>query len=179
MCARGEGSLLSALLVALLLNATYGCSRSEHAPAPLEVVIGCDDAADVMVNGVRVGEVAAWRTPATFALPLDAERTLVAVKARNDGGPGGLVGALIDRDRNPLPQPAHWLCSARNEENWSLPAFDDHAWMEPDVLAPHGSQPWGVIDQALGKANWVWTENPAREHQTIYCRWWITASSSG
>ena len=177
MPTRLHGSRLAALLAALLLNVVDGCSRAKH--TPLEIVIDCDDAAVVMVNGLRVGEVKTWRTAATFALPLDPERALVAVEARNDGGPGGLIGALIDRDRSPAPRPARWVCSTQKTENWYLPEFDDRAWVEPKVLAPHGSQPWGVIDNALGKSDWVWTENPAREHETIYCRWWTTASSSG
>jgi hypothetical protein len=143
------------------------------------VVIGCDNAAEVMVNGERVGVVEAWEAPATFALPLGTERVVVAVKARNDGGPGGLVGALIDPDSFPVPRPARWVCSVEEQNDWYLPAFDDRAWTKPKVLAPHGSPPWGIVDAALGGADWVWTENPAREQQTIYCRWWIAASSSG
>jgi hypothetical protein len=150
---------------------------SEHEPR--RAVIGCDNAAEVMVNGELVGAVEAWQAPATFALPLGTERVVVAVKARNDGGPGGLVGAVIGPDRDPVPQPAHWLCSVEEQDDWYLPAFDDHAWTKPKVLAPHGSPPWGAVDAGLGGANWVWTENPAREQQTIYCRWWIAASSSG
>jgi hypothetical protein len=147
----------------------------EHEPR--RVVIGCDNAAEVMVNGQLVGVVEAWPAPTTFALA--TERVVVAVKARNDGGPGGLVGGVIDSDSFPVLRPAHWVCSAEEQDGWSLPAFDDRAWTRPQVLAPHGSPPWGIVAPVLGRADWVWTENPAREQQTIYCRWWIAASSSG
>jgi hypothetical protein len=132
-----------------------------------------------MLNGHMVGEITRWQTPAKFDLPLGTERVLVAVEARNDEGPAGLVGAIVDWGPVPASYPARWVCSTESQDDWFLPEFDDQGWTNPEVLAPHGAQPWGVIDVGLSGADWVWSENPARPLQTIYCRWWIERSSPG
>jgi hypothetical protein len=153
--------------------------RSAAGDQPRRVILGSDDSAQVMLNGHMVGEITRWQTPAKFDLPLGTERVLVAVEARNDEGPAGLVGAIVDWGPVPASHPAHWVCSTERQDDWFLPEFDDQGWTNPEVLAPHGAQPWGVIDVGLSGADWVWSENPARPLQTIYCRWWIESSSPG
>jgi hypothetical protein len=145
----------------------------EEDPASPSLIVAADDAAQVFVDGRLATRSDTWAAPARLALPKSGKRVLIAVEARNERGPGGLIGAW--RSPGGVTVPAEWTCREAPEPGWNQPTGDPR-WPRAELLSPYGGAPWGrPAGSDLDGAAWGWTRSPAGENQTIYCRWWIPA----
>jgi hypothetical protein len=146
---------------------------SSHAPRGPTVILACDNMARTYLDGQAAGEITSWREPLSLPMPRDKSRTLVAVRAANDGGAAGLLGMLVDAGRS--RQPADWRCSTKEQPGWNQPDFDDRAWGVPRMLSPYGAEPWfAFAGPLLYQSSWVWTTDRPEPHDVIYCRWWVS-----
>lgn len=142
-------------------------------PASPTLIVAADDAAQVFVDGRLAIRSDTWAAPARIALPKSGRRILIAVEARNELGPGGLIGAW--RSPQGLTVPAEWTCRETLEPGWNQPR-DDPRWPRAVMISPYGEAPWGrTAGGDLDGAAWWWTRSPAEERQAVYCRWWIPA----
>ncbi|HTL31018.1 MAG TPA: c-type cytochrome [Tepidisphaeraceae bacterium] len=111
-----------------------------------------DDEIEVSLNGKTVAKSDAW----THAVIADVRPELVsgknvlAVKCRNDTGPGGIALKLEIRgaDRKPfvLVTDGTWKTSPDLQKGWRAPKFDDHVFPKSAVLGDYGMQPWGHLE---------------------------------
>jgi putative heme-binding domain-containing protein len=108
-----------------------------------------DDTAEFFLNGRLVATCERWDRPvrAEVSVNLNQGENVLAVKARNRAGPGGLLvhlnlggerGAVVVSDTN-------WLTSTNETPGWNTLAFPATGWTTPAVLGPHGITPWGEV----------------------------------
>jgi putative membrane-bound dehydrogenase-like protein len=106
-----------------------------------EIHITCDNAFVLFINGKRIGSGGDWKDGKVFDLTQHLRRgkNAIAIEARNEGGPAGLVAWLVR-----LTKPGNhytvltdgtWKCSKEAPENWREVNFDDSKWLSPKVLS--------------------------------------------
>jgi putative heme-binding domain-containing protein len=111
--------------------------------------ITADNAYTVWVNGVEVGTGNDW----AFVQSYDVEKALVAgknvlaVQARNEGGPAGLLVRLRygvkGKPKQTLVSDANWKAAKAAGKGWEKADFDDSKWKPALALVEHGGGPWG------------------------------------
>lgn len=115
--------------------------------------ITADDAVEPWVNGnkINIGQpsMANWKMAFQHlvAAHLQGGQNTIAVKAKNSGGPAGLLVALRIhlRDENPvdLYSDSEWKTSAgKARKEWIAPDYDDSSWAFATEIAPFGAAPW-------------------------------------
>ncbi len=115
----------------------------------------CDNAMEVFVNGESIAQSDAWETPiaANAGRLLKAGANVIAVRARNTGGPAGLVLRLTVKGRPPVVTDATWRASEKATKGWTSADFDDAAWAQATVVGKLGGAPWNAVDaKALAAA---------------------------
>jgi len=118
------------------------------------LLITADDQFELWINGVHAGasdgKADAWQRP----LRLDATKLLqpgenvVAVRARNLGGDGGLIAKLaleVGGEWIRCVTDKSWRVSASAAEGWQQAGFDDAAWQPAHAIGGHGVRPWRVV----------------------------------
>ncbi|NLC58588.1 MAG: family 78 glycoside hydrolase catalytic domain [Armatimonadetes bacterium] len=122
-------------------------SRIESARAHLSA----DNEYTLFINGRRIGQDSAWETVESHdvAAALRPGRNVVAIQARNEGGPAGLTFGLVvkcaDGQEIRLLSGPEWLCAASAAGEWSAAEFEDRHWARAAVVARLGDQPWGYF----------------------------------
>lgn len=114
------------------------------------IVITCDDAYELYVNGQRVGTGDDWRQLHVFDLKpfLTSGRNTIAVRAENfAAGAAGLVAFVSVRQKGntdvSYSTDGTWLTSLTESSNWQSRHFDDSAWTRATVLGEFGrTAPW-------------------------------------
>ena len=133
----------------------YYLRKHFSAPAAVEgalLQIAVDDKYQLYFNGRLLDDQMlrnSWKEPKAYdvtALVRPASDNVVAVKYRNEGGPGGVLleVALLGKDgvvRKYRGQD-ECLSSARFEENWTSPDFPDASWKKPLVHGTPPAPPW-------------------------------------
>ncbi len=120
-------------------------------PCTGEAFVACDDEFILWVNGRRVGQ-GGGRRGYHFNLNgiVRRGRNVIAVQARNQGGPAGLFvdGAIRHQGGQVVPFDTgpQWRCT-RNEPppGWLTAEFDDSAWQKAQALGRHEQTPWREI----------------------------------
>lgn len=103
------------------------------------LVVTCDNAAVVSLNGEVVVRNSDWNTPsqANVTRRLRPGRNELVAEARNEGGPAGFLARLryrtADGEQVTVETDAGWEAA--------LPGGDD--WRPAKVLARYGEDPWG------------------------------------
>ena len=132
-------------------------------PGDLEITINCDDEYQLWVNGQFVGENTLWSEAKTYDVPALSGKNVLAVFAKNIGGPGGLIaqvsvdGAIVIETDNTWRRSLGALQPA-----WIDLYYDDSGW---DTAIEHGSygiDPWGRWILGFpnnSNAQWVWNED--------------------
>ena len=116
----------------------------------MTVDIAADNYWTLYVNGqeVQSGEGWAEATRVPVGKWLAKGRNVIAVKARNAGGPAGvLVRALMgpgDRAVE-IDSNAGWRASREGPDGWTTPDFDDSAWPPAVSFGPPPTGPWGQV----------------------------------
>ena len=108
-----------------------------------EMIITCDNEFIAHVNGKRVAASSDWTKPLRVALDgvLHAGSNLVAIEARNQGGPAGLVASiqwtLPSGRRAGIATNPTWLFSRQPPANWSTRGSATGSWsLSVDVTEP-------------------------------------------
>jgi len=123
------------------------------APKTAALWASCDNALEFYVNGQSVLGSDEWEVPTRVDVAqwLVAGRNELAVWARNDGGPAGLIVEL-DLGTETLASNGTWRCRASAPPaGWEVAAPDD-AWQAVREYGALGVQPWGRLQDARDPA---------------------------
>ena len=121
-------------------------------PERATVLVSADDEFEMHVNGALVGRGSAWQDLMRFDLTphLRAGANVMAVRARNEGGPAGLLVSLraeIDGDADVLVQSDASFrtsdASAEDVRGYEDVGFDDADWVSAQQTVSYGGSPWG------------------------------------
>ncbi|MEX2187390.1 MAG: HEAT repeat domain-containing protein [Pirellulales bacterium] len=121
------------------------------------IAITADNAFDLYVNGQFVasdGGIAGdvWQSVEMFRIEefLHDGPNVIAVRARNLGGPGGLAAAvhiaMTDGAAVSFETDAAWLASTETASGWTEADHDDSLWTKAVRLGNIGIAPWGHLD---------------------------------
>src|SRR5262249_28643061 len=128
---------------------TFTIARGPLIDAQLDVT--ADNAYRVWVNGVEVGAGSDWQKVDRFDVTKHLQKgtKVLAVEARNDGGPAGLMlklsYATTGAPRAALVTDKDWKSAQEAPEGWHKPDFDDKKWQPVKVLGAVGKVgPWRV-----------------------------------
>lgn len=114
--------------------------------------ITADNAFTVWVNGAEVGKGDDWGRVYRFDVKrhLVRGKNVVAVEARNDGGPAGLMVRLgyvpNGQSKLALVSDGSWKAAKEAPEGWRAVDFDDSKWDKAKELGAFGkTAPWGAV----------------------------------
>ena len=116
--------------------------------ASASLAASCDNHMTVFVNGKRVLTSGQWEEPVRADLKgkLRQGTNIVAVRARNDGGPAGLVVRIEVRTAGGetvvVSTDRLWWASSERQEGWTSVDFEPEAWGPATELARLGEGPW-------------------------------------
>ena len=119
--------------------------QSPAKPRAAHLLLTCDDEAVVQINGREVARITDWRRPALVDVGdhLRAGNNVLAVAARNRGGPAGLMALLVIDDA------AGGIRYVVSDASWQAGAGDDELQSAVE-LATYGGAPWGgAFDEHL------------------------------
>ena len=127
---------------------------SRAAVAKATAWMTCDNAFTLYLNGRKVGGSNDWEIARTYQVAglLRDGRNILAVEARNDDGPCGLLGKLRIETRSgkvtDLPSGAGWRTSEKAQGNWKAGEAGDSPWAKAVVVAAYGDEPWHYVTGA-------------------------------
>jgi quinoprotein glucose dehydrogenase len=148
-----------------------------------ELWITADNVYVVYVNGQKVGQDSEWNTVEKYdvAKYLAPGKNVLAIEARNQGGPAGVIARLHIRtaDRKDLfvVTDQNTKITQNAPKGWEQADFDDAAWFAAVVLGDAGIGPWNLAGSAAppGKGYDVSAVDPkikgrlsAREQQQYF-----------
>jgi putative heme-binding domain-containing protein len=124
------------------------------------ITASCDNRMVVYVNGQAVLRSDNWESPARANIEKSLKKglNLIAVDARNDGGPGGLVAELrvqlSSGKELSIGTDTDWWVSDTRTERWKEIDFEPEAWHAASVVAALGAGPWAsqVDERSLTNA---------------------------
>ena len=128
-----------------------------------ELCVTADDACEVFLNGLLLGNHGGWNHAATFAIEqqLKPGRNVLAVRAENkpapSKNPAGLIACLTltmpDGKLVRIVSDTSWRAAKEPQPRWEQPGFDDSSWKVAAIAAPYGAGPWGHIqgEEGLGE----------------------------
>jgi putative heme-binding domain-containing protein len=122
--------------------------------------ITADDAFRAWVNGVEVGHGARWEHLFHFDVTnhLIGGANVIAVEARNEGGPAGLVVRLSyipkGQTREVVVSDAQWKTARKSENGWQRLKFDDSQRQPAKALGRYGqTEPWKTAATSMPNAD--------------------------
>lgn len=125
--------------------------RVEAPVSKAVLVVACDNAANVFLNGESAANNRSWEQPsrATVTDRIRLGDNLLAVRARNEGSAAGLIARLDltlegGRTQTIVTDPT-WLSAATEQEGWQQPGFAAAGWTKVVSLGKLGVQPWGDV----------------------------------
>lgn len=114
------------------------------APKCAQIVVSCDNWCEVFVNGKLVGACDDHGRLTVIDIDLEAGRNVVAVHARNTGGPAALVLWLTwtdaKREHHEIVSDQEWRSSDTAARGCEARSFDDSEW---PAAVEHGLTPFG------------------------------------
>lgn len=123
----------------------------KDAPQSAVFTGSCDNVFTLFANAKHCVEHSAWEQPVREDVTkhLAKGANLIALRCRNEGGPGGMIGELIvkyaDGSVQKFPTDKTWLGSTEGKEGWQQPKFDDKTWKPAHVLGKLGMAPWSEV----------------------------------
>ncbi len=112
----------------------------------------------VYLNGEKVGTGDTWQKADEYDVTklLIAGKNTIAIQAKNEGGPAGVIAALsVQRQAGAallVATDATWKLETTEAKNWLAADFDDVKWKKPAVLGDASIGPWNLTAGAGGKA---------------------------
>jgi putative heme-binding domain-containing protein len=128
------------------------------APEKAVLSLACDNKATIYLDGKAVGGNDNWNEPTLLDLTtlLKPGNHVLAVRAENEGGPGGLLAKLdlsFPRARKQtVVSDTSWLMSSKEINGWNKPEFATGAFASAVSLGKYGIQPWGAVLASVGAA---------------------------
>lgn len=128
--------------------------KSFEAPAgavqQARLSVTCDNAAEVFLNGRRILRQDEWRVVVSQDVTsvVRPGRNVIAVRARNEQGPAGLLLQLLlgaDGQSEVIVSDSGWKALANAPDGWNRPEFDDSQWSPATTVAELGGGPWAAI----------------------------------
>jgi putative heme-binding domain-containing protein len=114
--------------------------------------ITADNAYRVWINGTEVGKGSTWETLDRYDVRrhLIDGKNVIAVEARNEGGPAGLVVhltyAATGRTKQVLVSDGRWKASKTAGKGWQKADYNDKKWSKAKVLGAFGkTAPWAGV----------------------------------
>lgn len=96
------------------------------------LVVTCDNACVVYVNGAEVLRSSTWEEVVVVDLDDLPRHNLIAIEATNCGGPAALACWLLwtdaDGSSHELVTDANWRVATAARDGWNQPDFDDRKW---------------------------------------------------
>ena len=132
-------------------NASTAFFRKSFRTPPLiwnsRLTLAADERAEVFLNGVSIGQCHGPTQPmrTEVTVRLNQGENVVAVRAENRGGAGGLLAHLNLAGQTNLLSDGSWLVSTNLEPGWSGLAFNAAHWQRARVLGTNGMAPWGNV----------------------------------
>jgi putative heme-binding domain-containing protein len=120
-------------------------------PRAAALTLACDNEATVLINGNPLAENTDWNQPMKVSATKDlrAGENTLAVRAKNAGGPAGLLVKLelsfADGQKQIIVSDSSWQASAKEADGWTTPTFAANGWAKPASLGNVGVQPWGAV----------------------------------
>ncbi|XP_050405246.2 hemicentin-2-like isoform X1 [Patella vulgata] len=116
----------------------------------------CDDDMYFYADGVLMANDSSWTNLIQIDLPDNT--TVLGVHCVDRGGYGGIyVTFTLNKT---YTTDSSWKCSAKFEENWSTPDFEDGKWNAAfSTYEPHHK-----------RTNWIWTSEFHEGDRNVYCR---------
>jgi len=120
-------------------------------PSRADVAIAVDNSYTLCVNGVEVGKGEGWSVAARWDVTtfLQKGRNVIAVEARNAGGPAGVLARLTAKfggKTTRIDSNTSWRASREAPPDWTQAAFDDSAWDPAASLGSPPVGPWGAVE---------------------------------
>jgi putative heme-binding domain-containing protein len=134
-------------------------------PDDAALEITADNGYAVWVNGTEVGSGNDWMALQTYDVKklLVPGKNVLAVQARNEGGPAGLLVRLTHgvkgQPKQTIASDAKWKATKSAARGWEKIDYDDSKWKPARALVEFGGGPWGSVAQ--GQAG------PARRRFTV------------
>jgi hypothetical protein len=131
--------------------------KLDAAPDRAPLLCSADNGFTLYVNGHKALEGSGWETPiaADIARLLRAGDNVIAVEARNEGGPGGVLlqaAVSVGKETVTLASGPSWRVTIEEPAGWLEPGFDDSAWAPAVDLGAPPVGPWGDIGSPPGVA---------------------------
>ena len=114
------------------------------------LTITADNRYVVHLNGERVGTGDSWQKPDEYDVTklLTQGKNIIAIEAKNEGGPAGLIATLnIQRQAGgPLivATDSTWKLETAEAKGWMAAEFDDAKWKTATVLGDASIGPWNL-----------------------------------
>jgi putative heme-binding domain-containing protein len=115
-------------------------------PKASSIAAACDNQMVAYINGQRILENGSWERPKRTEISryLRQGENVIAIIARNSGGPAGLVGRIeveTDLGVTSWVTDDHWMVTTAVRRHWKQGAVDD-GWARAHVIGPIGVAPW-------------------------------------
>ena len=133
-------------------------------PEQATIALTADNGFDLYVNGQHVAgesgtDGSIWQSVERFRIEkhLLKGANVIAIRAENLGGPGGVVAAV--RIHLPQGEPVtfvtdeSWLVAAKAGAGWNEADHDDSLWRGAVVLGKMGIEPWGTLEVPVNVTN--------------------------
>ncbi len=118
-------------------------------PEHAQILVSCDNEAQIFVNGELVGDNPDWRTPSILDIrpQLVEGENLIAVAAKDwEGGKhkAALVALAALSDGTYIGTDASWLVGTAEQPKWKL-AGNPEGFAAASVVARYDDSPWGDL----------------------------------
>ena len=122
-----------------------------EAPKSGKLAFTCDDESDFFINGKKVASNTLWNEPVSLNLKTNLAKgtNTIAVKAKNNGGPGALIAQLSlvmpKGKKLNIPSDESWLFSEvkPSDEQWKTKGLPNGK--KSTVIGKSGDAPWKSI----------------------------------
>jgi len=133
---------------------------ASKAPKGTTLIVTCDNQAVVAVNGKTAFQTGEWQQPvkADVSKLLVKGKNVIAIEARNAGGPAALFAKLViktGKTKQTIATDKSWKASDKKSKGWEKTDFDTKGWDTATSLGKMGIEPWGNVlggAVAAGKA---------------------------
>ncbi|MBI1882662.1 MAG: S8 family serine peptidase [Chlamydiae bacterium] len=133
---------------------------------PATIILTCDNAYEIYINGVFKGNDSNWTNKETYYAKLG---DTIAIKGIDLGGIASLL-CQISHGNKIMPSNFLWKASPQAASGWTNPNFDDSSWPGAVEHFAYGHGPWEQwVNGFDASNNWIWTNRP-EEHDTVYFR---------
>jgi len=119
----------------------------EKIPESAKLFVSCDNEADILINGKKIGKNPDWRTPSVFDIKpmLRKGKNLIAVAAKNwekEKGSASLLALVALPNGRYIGTDSSWLVTKNLKPKWNR-LGEVEGFSTASVVAPHGASPWG------------------------------------